>query len=97
MSIFRLFAVPVHMVARYLYGVNITNYDARAIPTTDLQRTQKLLTMEPNGVDSWLLRCIESGELPANERHGNETDAWAVARPKSAVYNHYRAHAGSRP
>ncbi len=104
----RLLAVPVHMVARYLYGVNISSFDARAIPTTELQRTQKLLTMKPNGVDSWLLRCIESGGLPAaalshknpdgtDEGHGNDSHAWAAPRPKSAVYDHYRTHAGSRP
>jgi len=99
----RLLAVPVESVARYLYELDIKEFNPRDIPRTDFQRAQKLMSMQREGVDTWLLRCIESGRMPCDKDNLSESDgdgdmvmslAWDVARPKAAVYEHYRLHAG---
>jgi hypothetical protein len=95
----QLLAVSVELVAKYLYQFDITEFNPRQVPITDLQRAQKLLTLQTAGVDTWLLRCIEKGALP---QHSGEMDVgaafrWEAARLKAAVYDHYHAQAGAHP
>ena len=60
----QLLSVPVHLVARYLYQLDLSGFNPQDVPTTDMQRTQKRLSMEPRSVDLWLLQCIEARVLP---------------------------------
>jgi hypothetical protein len=94
----RLSNIPVELVADYLYQVDVSTFNPREVPNTDLQRTQKLLTLKPDAVDTWLLRCIERERLPIGEwDQGVAAKKWEMPRVKAAVYEHYCAHAGSRP
>jgi hypothetical protein len=92
-----LLTVPVILVAKYLYQWDLSGFNPRRVPTTDLQRTQKLLTLKPDGVDTWLLRCIEKGVLPAGESDIAAAFSWEAVRSKAAVYEHYRIQAGAHP
>jgi hypothetical protein len=89
----------VELVAKYLYQFDIAAFNPRQVPTTDLQRAQKLLTLQTAGVDTWLLRCIEKGALPqpSGEVDSGATFRWEAARLKAAVYDHYHAQAGAHP
>jgi hypothetical protein len=95
----QLLAVPVELVAKYLYQFDIAAFNPRQVPTTDLQRAQKLLTLQTAGVDTWLLRCIEKGALPqpSGEMNVGAAFRWEAARLKAAVYDHYHAQAGAHP
>ena len=95
----QLLAVPVELVAKYLYQFDIAAFNPRQVPTTDLQRAQKLLTLQTAGVDTWLLRCIEKGALPqpSGEVDVGAAFRWEAARLKAAVYDHYHAQAGAHP
>jgi hypothetical protein len=99
----KLLAVPVELVAMFLYQVDLTGFDPRQVPATDMQRTQKRLSLEKNGADLWLLRCIEVRMLPpASSAMSMPRSLWTAVpwdghRSKAAVYEDYRSQAGSNP
>jgi hypothetical protein len=57
----------LELVAHYLYELDLSCFEPRRVPATDMQRQQKRLSLKPNSVDLWLLRCIEAGKLPVVE------------------------------
>lgn len=100
----QLRAVPVGVVAEYLYALSLDGFNPQAVPTSDMQRRQKRLSMETSCVDLWWLCRLEDHQLPtsADDRvddapHGAGAAAWQLARSKTAVYEHYRTNAGSQP
>ena len=54
----RLAFINPHVVARYLYTRNITNFNPRDIPHTEALKEQKLLAMDD--FDKWLVNLIEN-------------------------------------
>ena len=50
------------------------------------------MSLPKNGVDTWLLDCIEMGRLPDEDA---DSDTWEAVRLKSMVYQHYAAQAGA--
>jgi len=91
----KLRAVPVHAVAKYLYEYDISTFNPRQFPSTDLQREQKRMSLPKNGVDTWLLACIEVSRLPTSDDEDADSDTWEAVRLKSMVYQHYAAQAGA--
>ena len=107
----RLLAVPPVLVARYLYEFDLSGFDSRRVPVSDMQRQQKRLTLEaePGCVALWLLRCLETGKLPvdsnqssgyyfihsAAEKAAMVAAKWVQKRRKSVVYEDYVRQAGS--
>ena len=39
----RIMEVPVRLVAKYLYQLDVTDFNPREVPSTELQRAQKML------------------------------------------------------
>ena len=91
----QLLAVPVKLVAYHLHLIDLSQFNARQVPTTEWQRSQKLLSMQAAGVDTWLMRCIEQGQLPMDDGMESGRD-WERMRSKAAVYEHYRKQAGAQ-
>jgi hypothetical protein len=90
--------------------VDLSGFDPREVPATEIQRQQKRLSMQKSGADLWLLRCMEAGALPRRAPSPDSRTctsafaynyqmhvSWEGQRSKASVYEHYRSQAGSNP
>jgi hypothetical protein len=93
----RLHAVPISAFAKFLYSVDLTDWDPLVIPVTECLRDQKRQSMKP--IESWAEWCLSRGYLYGDDVGVPQGFKWEedlMQVTARQLYNSYTAYASTQ-
>ena len=81
-----IWAVKAENLAHFLYNRDISKFDPRQVPITDLLKEQAAFSLD--SVESWFRNCMEQGEFVDDEYE--KVYKWNAWIPKDVLYRLYK-------
>jgi hypothetical protein len=85
-----IWAVKAENLAHFLYNRDISKFDPRQVPITDLLKEQAAFSLD--SVESWFRNCMEQGEFVDDEYEN--VYKWNAWIPKDVLYRLYKKEMG---
>ena len=85
-----IWAIKTENLAHFLYNRDISKFDPRQVPITDLLKEQAAFSLD--SVESWFRNCMEQGEFVDDEYEN--VYKWNAWIPKDVLYRLYKKEMG---